>query len=996
MRVALVRPMRLVFLFINMKTELKWGVAAAWLHLTKNDILAFVMPILSLLFALLLNVLVPLPTAQAVVLPKPGTRVSLSPIFNPPLLKGIKVHPENPFKLEFILDPGERPMGQEQLKNESTRMVKYFLAALTTPEKDLWVNLSPYERDRIVPESFGQTEMGRDLLAQDYILKQITASLIYPEEDVGKKFWRRIYEEAAQKAGSTEVPVQTFNKVWIVPDKAVVYENAQTHTAYVVESHLKVLLEEDFLATQKNDKGALVKTAAVSQIVREVIIPQLNRELNEARNFTLLRQVYQSLILATWYKKKIKDSILTKVYANKNKIAGVHIEDPQDKEKIFQRYLQAFKTGAYNFIKEDIDPVTRQAVPRKYFSGGANLFAVHNVTEFVGNDNKAMVAKMEGLIQKILLPVVVTVALTVSGLAPTSWSPSNAKPLAYATQAPGPTGVPRYSPTDVQQISTYLIAYSNRQIGFLAHMPGEKFAKLLGFGEGFSNFYDEVRFRVFERRVKPEGNDMVLLFSQVLSDNTNSSPFERGDLTIFFHGIWSEYMNAAAMDTPHMEVVIEDLKYQAAKYSIDLAKEVERLLSLMNGISSRKNFTEAESKKFTTDWEKFNEEYMIPRGYYVDLQIWDKGREKRYHYISTVYKIDPTKTVTKRVSVGTVLNLYGVPIDRTSRPAPPGISMDTRKVVIYNLRDMEDIVRKIKETVDGKPFNLLSAGDPLYFAVVTQGVRQVYREMNENEIRSHYYRVMRAHEQAHQAWNMLRARYRGKDNFGLSVEVWKLKTKLYKQTVDGETFSILAQFLKSKDARSELDRLLVALFFNARILRDDNPHAVGARWIMNMLDGKIWPKWIDGNMPTELIAQYSRLFAVGHAGLQAKVREMIVRGWGQEFLRAIDESDSAMVIEKMGNIVPGDGVRTAYLDRKMLLSTRFFGAPRYNNGSTKTGGIDFKEDRMKVGIQNDKGAIQFKMDPAMLARFQDAPGFAPVITSVHTIPDLSVFLGLPE
>ena len=100
-----------------------------------------------------------------------------------------------------------------QLKEESTKLIKYFLASLTIPEKDLWVNLSPYEKDRIIPQSFGLTEMGRDLLAEDYMLKQITASLIYPEDEIGKKFWKRIYEEAQKKFGTTNIPVNTFNKV---------------------------------------------------------------------------------------------------------------------------------------------------------------------------------------------------------------------------------------------------------------------------------------------------------------------------------------------------------------------------------------------------------------------------------------------------------------------------------------------------------------------------------------------------------------------------------------------------------------------------------------------------------------------------------------------------------------------------------------------------------------------------------------------------------------
>src|SRR5262249_36750514 len=138
---------------------------------------------------------------------------------------------------------------------ESTKLIKYFLAALTIPEKDLWVNLSPYEKDRIVPENFGQTEMGRDLLAQDYLLKQITASMIYPEDETGKLFWSRVYAEAAHRFGTTKIPVNTFNKVWIIPEKAVVYENAEAGSAYVVESNLKVMLEEDYLSLTRHSEA---------------------------------------------------------------------------------------------------------------------------------------------------------------------------------------------------------------------------------------------------------------------------------------------------------------------------------------------------------------------------------------------------------------------------------------------------------------------------------------------------------------------------------------------------------------------------------------------------------------------------------------------------------------------------------------------------------------------------------------------------------------------
>ncbi len=324
------------------------------------------------------NTIGPVPQAQAdeFSLPTPGVRVSLSPEFNPPILKGIKVHPNNPFKFDFILDQGDG-VQKEQLKTEAIRLIKYFLASLTIPEKDLWVNLSPYEKNRIVPTSFGQTEMGRDLLAEDYMLKQITASLIYPEGETGKRFWKRIYEEAYKKFGTTNIPVNTFNKVWIIPDKAVVYENVKAGTAYVVESKLNVMLEQDYLSLEKhiavsnNDVNALG-----SQIVKEIVIPELIKEVNEDKNFTQLRQVYNSLILAAWYKKKIKDSILAQVYEDRKKVAGVAYKNSINSEAIYQRYLQAFKKGAFNYIKEDLDPLTQQPIPRKYFSGGASLYQI--------------------------------------------------------------------------------------------------------------------------------------------------------------------------------------------------------------------------------------------------------------------------------------------------------------------------------------------------------------------------------------------------------------------------------------------------------------------------------------------------------------------------------------------------------------------------------------------------------------------------------------------
>ena len=316
-------------------------------------------------------------------LPNVGTMVSLSYSYMPVVVKGIKIFPDNPLRFDFLIDNGDSGLVNNDLKGEASKLIKYFLASLTVAEDDMWVNLSPYERDRIVPDAFGITEMGRDLLAQDYLLKQLTASLVYPEDELGKKFWERVYEKAYRLYGTTDIPVNTFNKVWILPDKAVVYENGDT--AFILDSHLKVMLEEDYLAVKNNmNNGDLgtdrLKTGSVkelngvsSQVVRDVLIPEIEREVNEGENFIALRQIYNSMIMATWFKRNLRESILGKIYVDQNKVEGIDIEDKQAKEKIYKQYVEAFSQGVYNYIKDEYDPATQEVVSKKYFSGGIIL-----------------------------------------------------------------------------------------------------------------------------------------------------------------------------------------------------------------------------------------------------------------------------------------------------------------------------------------------------------------------------------------------------------------------------------------------------------------------------------------------------------------------------------------------------------------------------------------------------------------------------------------------
>jgi hypothetical protein len=358
--------------------------------------------------------------------PAPENLVSLSPNYSLPILKGLRLDPKNPLQFEFIIDAADQQTVSEE---DAADIIKYFLAGLTIPQEDIWVNLSPYEKNRITSPSLAGTDAGKDLLAQDFILKQLSASLTYPETALGKKFWDKIDTVGADLVSARNF----FNKIWIAPDACEVYEAGDT--AYLTKATLKTMMEEDYLALERNQASSVQRIAdsknannsslnairyplnanLATQIMREVILPQVNQDVNYGKNFAKLRQIYNSLVMALWFKQKLAYSVqrianstntgnsslnairyplnaknIFEAYIDKNKLSGIDLADKNIKEKVYNQYLKAFRKGVYNYIKKETPCPTpgvgHSCVPppgwdtgygkpvyRRYFSGGFTL-----------------------------------------------------------------------------------------------------------------------------------------------------------------------------------------------------------------------------------------------------------------------------------------------------------------------------------------------------------------------------------------------------------------------------------------------------------------------------------------------------------------------------------------------------------------------------------------------------------------------------------------------
>ena len=298
--------------------------------------------------------------------------LGLTPEFRPLTIKGMKFYPDDPLKFDFLIDEGSVTGNDRQMKETTARLIDYFLVSLTMPQSDLWVNLSPDEADRIIPDALSLTGMGRDMLRQDYVLKQLAASLTYPDSESGKKYWDVIQGRGDSRIVQTsERPPtpslskrgseQSFTKVWIMPGKAVVYTDK--NAVYLGEATLKVVAQDNNPAMQS-------------------LIPLLEKEVNTGAHFACLRQMYHALVLASWFKRHLHDNLLNKSYSDQKKISGVDTVSPRVKEALYQKYLSAFKTGIYDYVKSERSgaqhavPFADKITKRRYVCGGLDFTGV--------------------------------------------------------------------------------------------------------------------------------------------------------------------------------------------------------------------------------------------------------------------------------------------------------------------------------------------------------------------------------------------------------------------------------------------------------------------------------------------------------------------------------------------------------------------------------------------------------------------------------------------
>lgn len=277
--------------------------------------------------------------------------------------------------IKVMLDKGDvKNLKASQISASTQELLNYFLVGVNLPNDKFWVNLRPDSQDNIIDDYLARTDVGKIMLEADLQLKKDTAQFTSPQTPEGKEYWSKLYQKAEELYGYQEVSIPTLTRPWIVPNEIIVRESKES--AYIYKATLKVMLEQDFLKDSSvyNFKDARAKALNEysSQLIRELIIPKLTKEVNLSKRYAALRQVYYSLIMSRWFKSRFADQ--DGKYASRidrRDLTGLVSAAAWSKTSYFDAYKKSFAQGEYN-IKETVRTPTGQVI-RTYFSGGMDF-----------------------------------------------------------------------------------------------------------------------------------------------------------------------------------------------------------------------------------------------------------------------------------------------------------------------------------------------------------------------------------------------------------------------------------------------------------------------------------------------------------------------------------------------------------------------------------------------------------------------------------------------
>lgn len=310
----------------------------------------------------------------------------------------------NTFNYIFKVKKAE---GIVDLEDETEKSLISFSIGLLIPASEFWVNLNPLEPDRIIEKDLKTTDVGRIMLQADLQMKKDFSRYEDPcEGKTGIEFWNLLNEKKDKLVKElivkhpgeikdvNDVQFSPVTRHWIVPDKVVAYEN--DNEIYIINSTMNISSEPvseqsryivNSLTLSKSSKEDLDQAAKeygkyVKELQEKKILPLVVHEVNNGKNYSDLRQVYNSLALAQWYKNKNRQgSSLFSEFIDSKQLDGLEAKTAWNAIDVWKDYKKSFEEGDYHCWKNNTyQQENYEITESKLYSGGGVDFMDIKIT----------------------------------------------------------------------------------------------------------------------------------------------------------------------------------------------------------------------------------------------------------------------------------------------------------------------------------------------------------------------------------------------------------------------------------------------------------------------------------------------------------------------------------------------------------------------------------------------------------------------------------------
>lgn len=303
---------------------------------------------------------------------------------------------------DFILNAGKAEGTNPGIDpiNSSLMAATAFMTGLAVPDNKFWVNLAPWEQDRIIDEQLSQSDVGRIMLEADLQMKRDFSNYGNPcANETGKALWDLLDKkrEALVQQCMNKFPgeIKDIDNIrflpvtrhWIVPDTVYAYTNETQ--IYIINATLTIKSEpvanhssyqiygEDTGTPSKGCLEELNKSAKeygeyTKELTDLMILPYVVADLNAGKNYEELRDVYVALALAQWYKSTItSDMDIFRESLDSSNFTELKSIKPWSPNEIWDKCVYSFENGEYKcWENETIKNATGNLLLSSYRSEG--------------------------------------------------------------------------------------------------------------------------------------------------------------------------------------------------------------------------------------------------------------------------------------------------------------------------------------------------------------------------------------------------------------------------------------------------------------------------------------------------------------------------------------------------------------------------------------------------------------------------------------------------